>query len=87
MDLSDKLVTTSGEKESHDFSFSCGPRCCSAVGKKTTVRALQNYLADFFRQGWEVLLLPKIRNEIGGHISPLYGTSVTLTPKKFTQKC
>ena len=52
--------------------------------KKPTVGALQNYLADFFRQGAGVgvILLPKIRDEIGGYISPLYGTSETLTPQK-----
>ena len=46
--------------------------------------ALQNYLADFFRQGAGVgvILLPKIRDEIGGYISLLFVTPVTLTPKK-----
>ena len=46
--------------------------------------ALQNYFADFFRQGAGVgvILLPKIKDEIGGYISLLYGTPVTLTPQK-----
>ena len=82
MDLSDKLVTTSGEKESHDFSFYSGPRCCRQNVKKPTVGALQNYFTDFFppRGGGNSFAQDKGRNWVA-HLSALWNVR-DLDPQK-----
>ena len=82
MDLSDKLVTTSGEKESHDFSFSSGPRYCSAEWKKTYSGSPSKLFGGFFCQGAGVGV---IRDEIGEYISLLYGTPVRMSQKETTK--
>ena len=51
--------------------------------KKNYSKSPSKLFGGFFSaKGGEVILLPKIRDEIGGYISPLYGTFVTLTPQK-----